>query len=278
MISKNIKSFDDILKHISALEARLANLESELRSINDILHLLTNKDARIRKEEIKEELEGIDYTLEEYDTFLQSATTFNKDDLDKFFIRYFSIIYGIKYSVQTDIKDKSEGIHYVLTDLIASNQDFAKIDQYFNLRHKVDLDEVIDLCEDTCICLGGQDPYPLLRGVNLNDELKEFPELNEAVKLLVDLKLSDPNLSNQQRLALCLKIMTTRFAPKQEPMKTTEEAKPIIIKETQTYKPVEPIIPPRPQVRNTEEPTPIPETSKKEELVLRKSLIGKYIK
>lgn len=202
MLNPNLKSCDDILSYISYLERKENKLDNELASLK---YRIFSRTARQRRKELKREKKELTQTLASYEEFLHMATTFQKSDLVYLFSQYFTALYNKEYAYIRNIKDKSEGTHWVPTDFIASRSDFKRLERKFRFKRKVDLDKVIDKCCDTCLCLGGPEEYTLLEGAYINEDLEGFPELVDMIKSLVDIRLSNPDLSNKRILALGLK-------------------------------------------------------------------------
>lgn len=299
MVRSKLKNCNDILDYLSFLERKVTALGEELNSLK---FSIFSKEARDRKKEIKANLKKIYEILDYYDDFLYDATTFQREDLDVFFVKYFTALYGIKYTVEENAKDISEGSQWVPTDIIASERDFARIDKKFNFKRKVNVDDILYMCQDSCLCIGGPEEYTLLEGTKLSKDLEGFPELAETVKILVDLKLSDPELSDKKRLAIGLKIAITRLnkkVPTSSKEQLTTPYIPKVTKEPQVgelssdkalvQKPISPVTSepfkmtyasssnttPRKPSSSTLESEQVP--PKKEEKVLTKSLMGKYL-
>ncbi len=251
------KKCDDILDYLLFLEKKLVSLEEELSSLR---FSIFSKKAKERKKLIKCNLKKIYETLEDYDDFLYDATTFQRKDLAMFFSKYFTALYGIKYTVEEDAKDKSEGSTWIPTDIIASERDFARIDKKYNFKRKVNVDDIIDMCQDSCLCLGGPEEYTLLEGTKLSPELEGFPEVADIVKILVDLKLADPTLSDEKRLAFGLKIAISRLNKKTNTYTKPEPVVPTYVQQP-IPTPPKPVVP-TPQVSI---PTPIAEPLTKKE-------------
>lgn len=287
MINTKLKNCEDILNYLSYIERTYDELEDE---VSKMKFTFFSPSSRKRKAKIKRRMVNIEETLEEYSDFFKESTTFPRRDLAMFFIQYFAALYNKKYIAETNIRNKSEGRYPVSCDLIASERDFKILDQKFNFKKKVNLEKAIDMCQDTCIVFGGPDPYTLLAGTNIPENIDDFPELADAIKLLIDLKLSDPNMSDRQRLAFALKILISRIAKERMAVKPTSgvaKEAPKVIKQSQRPQSSPKVTDVAKQVPTLSYPTytkpedikptqqPHQEPTRK---VLTKSLMGSYMK
>lgn len=205
MENKNLKSYEDIFNYLEYLNKEYDKTFSELNSITINVLDLSGKKA---KEEHKKDLMGrlIHYvsSYEECDRFLKDATTFRRQDIIRFLVDLFSVLYGKKYVVQCGIRDKKQVESVITYDLIISENDLSRFNGEKNVIKDVDLAALFDNCSDCCLLLDNSVKFTLLDGVDLSPDFEDFPELMVAVRRLVDLKLVNPEMSDQKRLLTVL--------------------------------------------------------------------------
>ncbi len=212
MQTLRLKSCQDILNYLSYIDTKISRLYAELEGIGSTLF---NSRKRAIKKQISNELKRYNDILDKYGTFFREATTFNRNDLAEFFSKYFTALYGKKYMFKANIIDRSRGID-ISTDLIFSLDDFRILSEYFNFHRRINVDKLIDSCQDSCLCLGGPEDYTLLVGTRVCEDLEGFPEILEVIETLVNLKLENPNLSDKRRLALALSLSITKIKSQRE--------------------------------------------------------------
>lgn len=213
METMGLRSCNEIFNYLSYLMRKTKELETELDELGRI-SILPSKHRR--KREIKERLAFFDEDIDKYVEFFEEATTFERNMLSSYFARFFNMLYGMNYSVQINIKDTTETKYCISTDLIASNRDFAKIDKRYDFSKPVRVKNIIRTCQDTCLAIGGPSDYTLLDNCFFSKAILRFPEIAEYISTLVDLKLAEPDMSDEKRLAVALKIAVTKLKTRKE--------------------------------------------------------------
>ncbi len=216
MTNNGLRTFNDIMDYLSYLEKKYGKIEKELKEMKIGFFSSDKKKLKNRKSKMEEELERITDIYEYYDNFFRTSTTFSRKDLSLFLSRYFALVYGKAYEVQHGVYDVSDGKYAKTCDFIASSSDFDRIDKKYDLNKRVNLDQVMELCKDDCISLGGTKSHTLLADSELNSDFGAFPEIIEAAKKLINVKLSHPDLSDKERLEYVLKDMATDIELKRQ--------------------------------------------------------------
>lgn len=201
MENRELRSFDDIENYLHFIETEYNKSYDDLNSIVIGTFEIKGKKS---KEEQKRDLRGqlLTYvrTYEHYDRFLKDATTFRRQDFIRFLADYFTIVYGRKYVVKSGIKDGKQLQSVITYDLVISEDDLDRFSSDSKVLESLDFKSLFDSCHDCCLLLNDSLKFTLLDGKNLSEDFEDFPELMAAGRRLVDLKLSNPEMSDQKRL------------------------------------------------------------------------------
>lgn len=200
-----LKTYDDIVNYLSFIEGKYRETEEELSNIKIGLFTADKTKLKARKAKLEEDLEKYTDIYDYYDILFREATTFERRDFSLFIARYFSVVFGKSYEVQCGVRDVTESKYAKMCDFVASTEDLEKLEKKYDLNGNVKMGEIIAECEDTCLYLGGTSRHRIFEDSELNSDFAEFPEILEAGRRLIDLKLSDPELSDQKRLMMVLR-------------------------------------------------------------------------
>lgn len=216
MANNGLRTFDDIIDYLSYLERKYAQIEKKLSELKIGFFSADKKKLKAKKAKMEAELDRISDTYDYYDKLFSESTTFARKDLSSFLTKYFALVYGKTYEVQREVYDTSESKYAKTCDFIASSEDFSRIDKKYDLTKQVNMDKVMELCKDDCICLGGTKTHVLLADSEMHSDFSAFPEIIEAAKKLINVKLSHPNLTDKERLDYVLKEMATDIELKRQ--------------------------------------------------------------
>lgn len=206
---KGLKTCEDVIDYVSYLEKKYGKIERELKDLKIGLFSADKAKLKAKKARMEEELERISDTYDRYDRIFKEATTFTRGDLSLFLAKYFTLLKGRTFEVQRGVRDISDSKYAKTCDFIASSDDFARIDKKFDLNKPVCLDDVIEICKDDCLSLGGTRTHTLLEDFELNSDFSAFPEIIDVAKKLITVKLSYPDLTDSERLNFILKELAT---------------------------------------------------------------------
>ncbi len=208
----NFKTYDEIVQYLDSLDTMYNQESKELNDITiGVFELKGKKTKEDQRREIKKRLISYVKTYEYYDKFLRDATTFRRQDIVRFLVYYFSIVYGKKYVSLNGVSDKGQYYSVISYDLIISEKDLEKVNGNNNENKIIDFKELFDSCDDCCLLIGDSLKITLLDGKNLSSDFEDFPELVNAAKILVSLKLSHPEMSDQKRLMTILNNTCLEF-------------------------------------------------------------------
>ncbi len=211
----NFKTYDEIVNYLGYINLEYNKSYQELNNISiGKFEITGKKDKEVQKRELRIKL--LDYVLayQQWDSFLKDATTFRRQDIVRFLAEYFSITYGTKYVVESDISDKKQVQSVIIYDLIVSERDLKKNNGNNKMMKSLDFSTFFDSCSDCCLLLDNSLKFTLLDGINLSGNFEDFPELMTVARRLVDLKLTNPEMSDQRRLmsvlsGTCLDLVAT---------------------------------------------------------------------
>ncbi len=209
MANNGLKTFEDVMNYLSYLEKKYEKIENELKELKIGFFSAEKKQMKAKKSKMLEELDRISNLYDQYDKLFKDATTFERKDLAPFLAKYFTLYYGKTYEVQYGVRDTSESKYAKSCDFIASSEDFARIDKNYDLETPINLDDVLNLCKDNCLSLGGSKAHTLLADSELNSEFSAFPEIIEVAKRLINIKLANPSLNDKQRLEVAIRDIAT---------------------------------------------------------------------
>lgn len=184
------RTYDDIVKYLEFSEKEYNETFEEL-----------NKN---RRTEYKRKLINCIVSYDQCDKFLKDSTTFRRQDLVRFLVDYFSVVYNKKYVFESGVTDKKQNNPVISYDLIVSEEDLIRFKGDKDILRSVNFEEFFDRCNDCCLLLDNSLKFTLLDGVELSSDFKDFPELMAVVRKLVNLKLSNPEMSDQRRLMIIL--------------------------------------------------------------------------
>lgn len=200
-----LRTYDDIVDYLSFIEEKYKQVEEELSEIKIGVFTRGKADLKAKKQKLEKELERYTDIYDYYDNLFREATTFERKDFSEFIAKYFSVVFGKTYEVQRGVRDISESKYAKQCDFIASTEDFEKLDKKYDLNGPVKMSNVIEECSDTCLYLGGTSKHTIFDDSELNSDFADFPEILEAGKRLIDLKLLNPGLSDKKRLMIVLR-------------------------------------------------------------------------
>ncbi|MDE5888730.1 MAG: hypothetical protein K2H20_01790 [Bacilli bacterium] len=194
------KSYDEIMSYLCSCVVRKEEITKRLDEIGFRLFNDEKRELRSQLKELKREFKY-------YNNFILSATRFDVDLLTCFLVDYLSKNTDTRYLACKAERSESCGRTYSYTKyrFVCSATD-AMILQIngVNLDEYVSFSTIKDNLEDRYIKLNEDYYYSLLNCDGLNSGFENFPELLEAGKKLVDLKIAYPMMSDEERLSKVL--------------------------------------------------------------------------
>lgn len=198
-------SYDDLVQYLDSIEDSYNKDKNELGGISiGALEIKEKKNKEERKNRLKANLINYVKEYEYYDRFLRDATTFRRQDFVCFLCDYFSVVYGCKYVSLSGVREKGQNKSIITYDLIISERDLQSFTGNNDEIKEFDFKLLFDGCSDCCLLLNDSLKFTLLDGKNLNSEFEDFPELIAAARSLINLKLSNPEMSDKRRLLAVL--------------------------------------------------------------------------
>ncbi len=190
------------------------------------------KKLRKERKELKETLGNINSKIKKCIDILESATTFNKDLFLQFLERYLSLKGKEVYVLMKDVVeydsympiardiylrnimlDSLLGGYYMGVDplatlyskkynIIASVSNKERLDNLESWGENIgNIKACLSVCEDGhYLCLDDASIYTLLNGTKLRKCFSKFPYMHELAYDLIDMKLENPMMDDEERL------------------------------------------------------------------------------
>lgn len=204
MENRKLQSYEDMVVF-------LENLNNERKVINSQLSVmgisLFNDEIKFNKKRLKRRLKEMKHIFNYFDDLIKEYTTFDSDILLPFLAEYLSKNTDTKYINCRGEEAVWRGKYWVYYyyNFIYPVKDILKFRaRGYNIDETLDYDSLKDKSSGRFICLGEYSKYTLMDLNGLTEYFKDFPELNDVVKKLIDLKLLYPNMSDEERLTRVL--------------------------------------------------------------------------
>lgn len=226
----NYNSFtcsEDIKRYLELCKSSQEKIFKELDSMPNGFLNFTNAELRTRKKELKSRLKQLRVNMSASQDLFEKYTTFDSDIFLPFLVSYLSLKENEQYALIEDIEEDNFALaiatdtypfnlfgecYNVITTV--SNEEKINKQESFGMcfGDTDDIDDFLSVCEDKkYICLQSYDEYTLLDGINLDSDFNKYPYLLDLAYELVDLKLSNPDLGDKDRLnAMLSKAQTYR--------------------------------------------------------------------
>lgn len=156
------------------------------------------------KSQLKDRLKYLKKEFKFYDKFIKNATSFYPNLLSQFLAAYLSKFTDSRFLVCSAESVESCGRSYSHSNLrfICSAVDVLKMQiEGINVDSRMDYSILKERLQDRYIRLNEDVCYALMGCDGLCDNFRNFPELVEVSKKLVDLKIAYPMMSDEERLA-----------------------------------------------------------------------------
>lgn len=219
-----------LIDYICVGNEAIRSLELELSSLNKTAFAY----ERARKLELKGKLKKLKKDVINKEHELVLATTFKRKELSSFLSSVLSVIKSESYVVtkiakKNDKKDVSilefsnlvigDSFHDVDWDLIGKlklNDFEMDINKYHIIVKEedikgLDFKDILVAVLDLDVIMLEKKKISLLDGIELNGRFEAFPELKDIAYRLVDLKLSNPELSDVERMQFVLNGLKNKY-------------------------------------------------------------------
>ena len=231
MEKKELPSSKAIKDYIAFCEQEYERISSEIDAIPTKLFGHRRKESKIQKKELKTQLRGLRKNISDWLFILEDCVTFERYQFLSFLTKYLSIVEKEQYISMKGVQEESAFIptyRYYLFDLFNDKYDIiTTLDNYDKLSNQdrsfcgtADTDDIetyLEACENKrFICLEVEDKYTLLDGTSLAEEFREYPYLYDLAYEIIDLKLSNPSLSNDEIFNM---ILSKESRPYKKPKK-----------------------------------------------------------
>lgn len=211
----NFSSLEGIKSYLNECFRIISELESEMDDM--IINIYNPKRHKLKKRRriIKKRLKGIRANVRTLKNLLEDYTTFDRDIFLPFLREYLTIKECENYELLLDVEEMDLGMalatktyplnlygdHY---DIVTTDYNKEILEDAQDSWSLADIDDVDDflsnLDDDKYICLEESDAYTLLDGLKLNEDFSSYPYLYDLATELIDMKLSNPRISDKERL------------------------------------------------------------------------------
>ena len=231
MGENDLSSSKAIKAYIAFCEQEYERISSEIDAIPTRLFGHRRKESKIQKKELKTQLRGLKKNISDWLYILEDSVTFERYEFLSFLTKYLSLVEKEQYISMKDVQEESllvPAYRFYLFDLFNDKYDIiTTLDNYDKLSNQdrsfwgtADTDDIetyLEACDNNrFICLEVEDEYTLLDGTNLAPEFKEYPYLYDLAYEIIDLKLADPYLSNDEIFDM---ILSKEARPYKKPKK-----------------------------------------------------------
>lgn len=214
---KGFTSVKDVLIYLEMCEEEHKKTFSRLDKMD--IGFFESRELKQKSKDLKDQLRIIKFRIGKCVEILEQNTTFSKRLFLNFLVKYLTLRDGVEYVVM----DITENHYFPTGKIITPVYEEYKVITTVDNKNKIqkqnsnvpnvectdDISDVLRVCNDKkYICLpNGKDEenYNLLRGVSLIECFGNYPYLREVAYDLVDLKLKNPDMSNEGRLTEVLK-------------------------------------------------------------------------
>ncbi len=194
------------------------------QDIRDFLEFYINEKGKLGIFDFRKrrELSQIKSSIVTCKQMLEDYTTFESNQFLQFLTKYLSLQENEEYILLDNIKECVSIMvavpvpHPQITtqeyNIITTAKNYEKLkserDAYNGLGDTNNINQFLAVCENKkYINLITSSTYSLLHGLSLKDDFSDYPYLADLAYELVDLKLSNPNLSDIERLNIVLSNM-----------------------------------------------------------------------
>lgn len=206
----------DVLIYLDSCKEEQEHVFDKLNNIEIKLFDPNRKELKKERKKLKNQLKLIKGRIRKCVDILEEGSTFNREDFLKFLPKYLSL---------------KEGEVYVLIDEVVADDFYMEVaaktypwglfSEKYNVITTVhnkrkledigdngscggttdDIEDYLSVCEDgKYLCLSDASLYTLLSGTRLNKIYSAYPYMRELAFDLVDLKIENPYMSDEERL------------------------------------------------------------------------------
>ncbi len=200
MDKNKIQSYEEIISFLEIIDKERKIINSKLSVMG---FSLFDEEVRTEKKRLKKRLKEIKYIFKYFNNLIKDYTTFDRKILLPFLAEYLSKNTDTKYVVCKGEDSVWTGKFYVYYyyDFIYPVSDILKFRyRRNNIDKPLDYDSLNQMASHRFISLDECSNYTLMNLNGLFKEFKEFPELEEVVERLINLKISCPYMSDEDRL------------------------------------------------------------------------------
>ena len=211
----NYKGFTctkDVLIYLGICEEDYKNTSSRLDKMK--VGFFDSKELKKKRNDLKHDLRIIKFRIGKCTGILEQNTLFNKRLFLNFLVKYLSLREGEEYTVMTiteedvalEIATKAYGCFRTEYQIVTTKSNKEKLERMGNQgtfgATTNDIDEYLNVCKDKKYLYFSEreSQCSLLNGASLKEEFGKYPYLRDVAYELVDLKLQNPDMSDEGRL------------------------------------------------------------------------------
>lgn len=215
----NYKGFTcakDVLIYLEMCEEDQKKTFSRLDKMD--IGFFDSKELKQKRNDLKKQLRIIKFRIENCVGILEKNTTFNRRLFLNFLVKYLTLREGVEYAVMTVTEDdvalgiatKTYGCMSTEYEIITTTDNKSKLeskgDQGTFGATTDDINDYLKVCKDKkYLCFSEEETqFTLLRGSSLSKEFAKYPYFRNLAFDLVDLKMQNPNMSDEERLKAIL--------------------------------------------------------------------------
>ncbi|MCX4364525.1 MAG: hypothetical protein OSJ70_01945 [Bacilli bacterium] len=220
----NYKGFTctkDVLLYLDVCREEQEQVFKKLDALEIKFFDPNKRELKIEKKKLKQQLTIIRARIQKCLKILEDGVVFEKRDLLKFLPKYLSLkekelyvlmpnvteddflmnlitktyflnVFSTKYNIVTTVHNKNKLENQGQSGLCGGETD--------------DIKDYLSICEnEKYICLSDAPQYSLLNGTELNELFSGYPYIRDLAFDLIDLKLENPFMSDEERLNIILR-------------------------------------------------------------------------
>ncbi len=214
----NYKGFTcakDILIYLDACKEEQEQIFDKIQNLEIKFFDPNKKKLKLEKKKLKKQLTTIRMRIQKCMKIIEDGSSFEKDDLLRFLPRYLSLKEGELYvlieDVNADLINSSHfpNHHNMKYNVITTIHNKIKLESLKEKNRRVyDLQQYLSTCENKkYVCLSDNIRYFLLNGIDLNEFFSGYPYIRDLAFDLIDLKLENPYMSDEERLNKVLQYL-----------------------------------------------------------------------
>lgn len=213
----------DMLIFLDACKEEQEQIFKRLNSIEIKLFDPKRKELKKERKELKEKLKNINIKIQKCIDIFEKGTTFERDIFLKFLARYLSLKERVVYVLMDNVREDDFYTSIATVHMSMANNAYPvgtfskKYNIVTTIHNKQKLEnqefngscggttdnikDYLSVCEDgRYLCLMDDSLYTLLNGVKLRKSFAKYPYMHELAYNLVDLKMANPMMDDEERL------------------------------------------------------------------------------